>query len=154
MHDSSPSLARLTLSLSLLIVLHFSHASRAADATPPATPEPLSAQETASRMALPPGFTATAFAAEPDVVQPIAFTFDDRGRLWVAEGLTYPGWNNNAKPDTAGKDRIVILEDANGDGRFDKRAVFKDNLVNLSGLEVGFGGVYVCSAPNLLFIPD
>jgi putative membrane-bound dehydrogenase-like protein len=154
MHEQPFSLARLAAGLGLLVALHSASIARAADGNPAATPEPLSAQETAAKIALPPGFTATVFAAEPDVVQPIAFTFDDRGRVWVAEGLTYPGWNNNARPDTAGKDRIIIFEDADGDGRFDKRTVFKDNLVNLSGLEIGFGGVYVCSAPNFLFIPD
>src|SRR5687767_9697897 len=100
MHEQPCPLARLAVGLSLLAVLHSSSVSRAADPSPPAPPEPLSAQETASKMALPPGFSATVFAAEPDVVQPIAFTFDDRGRLWVAECLTYPGWDNNAKPDT------------------------------------------------------
>jgi len=104
-------------------------------------------------MALPEGFRATLFAGEPEIVKPIAFTFDDRGRLWVAECLTYPEWNPNAGPDTKGHDRIVILEDTDGDGQFDKKTVFTDQLENLTGLEIGFGGIYVCSTPNLLFIP-
>src|SRR5947209_5286352 len=53
---------------------------------------PLPVAEAAARMTLPKGFTATLFAGEPDVVQPIAFTFDDRGRLWVVECLSYPDW--------------------------------------------------------------
>jgi putative membrane-bound dehydrogenase-like protein len=99
---------------------------------------------------LPEGFTATLFAGEPDVVQPIAFAIDPRGRLWVAECYSYPEWSR----DGTGRDRILIFEDADGDGRFDKRTVFWDKGSNVSGLEVGFGGVWVCATPNFLFIPD
>lgn len=109
---------------------------------------PVPPTEAAARMTLPPGFQATLFAGEPDVVQPIAFSFDDRGRLWVAECLSYPKWGKE------GHDRIVIFEDANGDGRFDTGKVFCDNIANLSGLALGFGGVWACATPNLLFIPD
>lgn len=123
--------------------------ARAADA--PA--EPLSPQAAVKAMALPEGFRATLFAAEPDVVQPIAFTFDDRGRVWVAECVSYPDWNKSATPESKGKDRIVVLEDTDNDGAFDKRTVFADDLCNLSGLELGFGGVYVCSMPYFKFIP-
>jgi putative membrane-bound dehydrogenase-like protein len=113
-------------------------------------PAPVPVDEVVARMKLPDGFRATLFAAEPDVVQPIAFTFDDRGRMWVAECLSYPKWTK----DGTGRDRIVILEDTDGDGRHDVRKVFADNLANLSGLELGFGGVYICSLPALKFIPD
>ena len=101
-------------------------------------------------MTVPPGFAVTLFAGEPDVVQPIAMTFDDRGRLWVVECLSYPNWRKDGK----GSDRVTILEDTDGDGKFDKRTVFLDDGVNLSGIEIGFGGVWLCSSPNLLFIPD
>jgi putative membrane-bound dehydrogenase-like protein len=117
----------------------------------PAQDKPVPPGEAPARMTLPEGFRATLFAGEPDVVQPIAFTFDDRGRLWVAECLSYPDWRRDGKP---GPDRIVILEDRDGDGRFDTRKVFLDNLANVSGLVLGFGGVWVCATPNLLFIPD
>jgi putative membrane-bound dehydrogenase-like protein len=105
----------------------------------------------AAKMTLPEGFRATLFAGEPDVKQPIAFAFDDRGRLWVAECYSYPKWLSDPK---AGKDRILIFEDTDGDGKFDKRTVFHDKLANVSGIQLGFGGVWVCSTPNLLFIPD
>lgn len=107
--------------------------------------------EAARKMTLPPGFQATLFAGEPDVVQPIAFTTDDRGRLWVVEGLSYPKWH---KKGETGNDRVVILEDTNGDGKFDSRKVFFDKGTNLSGIEVGFGGVWLCATPFLQFIPD
>src|ERR1700710_251578 len=110
---------------------------------------PLSPADTVKALKVPPGFSVSLFAGEPDLVQPIGFCFDDRGRLWVAENLSYPNW----KADGVG-DRIVILEDTDGDGRFDKRTVFYDKLNYVTGLEVGFGGVWVVSAPSLLFIPD
>ena len=101
-------------------------------------------------MTVPKGFSVKLAAAEPDVVRPIAFTLDDRGRLWVAEAHTYP----MRAPEGQGKDRILILEDTNGDGRLDSRKVFIENLNLVSGIEVGFGGVWVGAAPYLLFIPD
>src|SRR5687767_3766087 len=72
----------------------------------PRTPAPLPAERAAKEMKLPDGFRSTLFAAEPDVVQPISFCLDDRGRLWVAEALNYGAWQ------PTGKDRITILEDA------------------------------------------
>ncbi|MFL5342034.1 MAG: PVC-type heme-binding CxxCH protein [Gemmataceae bacterium] len=111
---------------------------------------PLPPQEAPKAMTLPAGFKATLFAGEPDVVQPIAFTFDDRGRLWVVECLSYPKWSL----DRTGHDRVVIFEDTDGDGRFDKKTVFWDKGSNLTGIEIGFGGVWLCSTPDLIFIPN
>ena len=110
----------------------------------------LSPADAVKAMTLPPGFSATVFAAEPDVVQPVAFTIDHRGRLWVVECLTYP----IRAPEGQGKDRILIFEDADGDGKSDKHTVFADNLNLATGIELGFGGVFVGAAPYLLFIPD
>ena len=85
----------------------------------------------------------TLFAGEPDVKQPIAMAIDDRGRLWVAEAYAYP----SRAPEGKGRDRILIFEDTDGDGQFDKRKVFAEKLNLVSGLEVGFGGVWVGAAP-------
>ena len=90
------------------------------------------------------------FAAEPDVVQPIAMTIDHKGRLWVVENYSYPIWLGGPR----GKDRILIFEDSDHDGRFDRRTVFYEKGTNFTGIELGFGGVWVCATPNLLFIPD
>ena len=109
---------------------------------------PLSPEEAAKSMIVPEGFHVTAFAGEPDVKQPVGFCFDDRGRLWVAEAYNYP--NFGPRPG----DRIVIFEDANNDGKFDKRTVFYDQLNYVTGIEVGFGGAWVMSPPNFYFIPD
>jgi putative membrane-bound dehydrogenase-like protein len=109
----------------------------------------LSGETAAREMILPPGFKATLFAGEPDVQQPIAFAIDDRGRLWVAEAYTYP---NRAK-EGEGRDRILVFEDTDGDGKFNRRTVFMEKLNLVSGIELGFGGVWVGAAPYLMFIP-
>ncbi len=131
----------------LLALLLLTAPARAADPQP--ADKPIPTRDAAKAMTVPDGFKVTLFAGEPDVVQPIAFTFDDRGRMWVVECLSYPIWSKDGK----GKDRVVILEDTDGDGVHDKKTVFLDNGSNLSGIEIGFGGVWLCSSPNLLFVP-
>jgi putative membrane-bound dehydrogenase-like protein len=147
------SRTRFCTALALAFCLaRFTAAQITAPTTAPTTALP--PERAAATMKLPPGFRATLFAGEPDVVQPIAFAIDDRGRLWVAECMTYPKWlPEDTKPEGR-RDRVVILEDSDGDGRFDKRTIFADHLMNLSGIELGFGGVFLCSTPNILFIPD
>src|SRR5688572_10396650 len=110
----------------------------------------LKPEEAAKAITLAEGFSGTLFAGEPDVRQPVAMCVDDRGRVWVAEAHTYP----KKAPAGQGKDRIIVFEDADGDGKSDKRTVFIEGLNLVSGLEVGFGGVWVGQAPQLLFIPD
>ncbi len=119
-------------------------------ATPSRGDGPAPPAEAAARMTVPDGFRVALFAGEPDVRQPIAFTIDPRGRLWVAENYSYPNWRT--KPE--GRDRILILEDSDGDGRSDIRKVFWDKGANLTGLTLGFGGAWACETPNLVFIPD
>ena len=109
---------------------------------------PLSPRDAASNMKVPDGFRTTLFASEPDVMQPIGFCIDDRNRLWVAEAYNYPVHG------TTPGDRIVILEDSDGDGTHDQRKVFFDGLNYVTGIEVGFGGAWVMSPPNMYFIPD
>ena len=136
----------LRRSTSVLILLAGTTAATASDLPYAGLP----AEEAALAMRLPDGFRVVPFAAEPDVVQPIAMAIDHRGRLWVAEGHSYPV----KRPEGEGKDRILIFEDTDGDGRHDVRKVFAERLNLVSGLEVGFGGAFVGQAPELLFIPD
>ena len=102
-------------------------------------------------MHLPPGFKATLFAHEPDVRQPIAMCWDEHGRLWIAENYTYS--DGAERFDMKLKDRILIFEDTDNDGHFDKRTVFCDDLQMLTSIERGFGGVYALCPLNLLWIP-
>lgn len=109
-------------------------------------------QEALAKFQLPPGFQATLFAAEPQVRNPIAMTFDARGRLWVAENYTYAEAKKNF--DTKLSDRIVVFHDDDGDGKSEKQVVFTDTLKRLTSVELGLGGVYALCPPHLLFIPD
>jgi len=110
----------------------------------------LSPDEALARIEVPDGFSVDMIAAEPDVTQPIAMCFDARGRIWVIEGHTYP----IPAPEGEGRDRILIFEDADKDGSFETRKVFAEGINLASGIEIGFGGVYVGAAPYLLFYPD
>ena len=112
----------------------------------------LTPEQAVAQMTLVDGYSVTAWAAEPSITQPMAFCWDDRGRLWVAENRDYEsrvgGFSN------AGTSRILILEDTNRDGVADSRKVFMDGIVFPAALAVGFGGVFVGAPPNLLFVPD
>src|SRR5262245_12443426 len=110
--------------------------------------EPSSPQQSLARIKVPAGFRVSLVVAEPDLIKPIAMTTDERGRLWVVESHSYPRWITDGKP---GKDRILIL-DPQKDGSY-KQTVFWDRGTNLSGIAVGFGGVWLCATPHLLFVP-
>jgi putative membrane-bound dehydrogenase-like protein len=142
------------LGLSFLVIGSLVHAQKFPE--PPDTQETdlklPSPEESAAGFTLPEGFKVNVFAAEPDVRQPIAMTFDDRGRLWIAECYTYA--DRTLIYDTNLRDRIVIFEDVDGDGKFDKRKVFHDGLQRLTSIALGFGGVWATCAPHFVFIPD
>ncbi len=91
------------------------------------------------------------FASEPQIGKPIAFAWDERGRLWVAETRDYP---HDVKPDGMGNDRIVICEDTDGDGRADKFTVFADHLNIPTAIVFANGGVIVSQSPRFLFLKD
>src|SRR5947209_9006714 len=74
--------------------------------------DPYSPQEAVSRMTVPEGFTVELVASEPDIINPIAMTFDDRGRIWITESIEYP-----RKEAGVGRDQVKVLEDTDGDGR-------------------------------------
>jgi putative membrane-bound dehydrogenase-like protein len=110
---------------------------------------PLSPEEAMARMTVPEGFTVELVAAEPDLVNPVAMTFDERGRAWICESLEYP--RREAGP---GRDRVKVLEDTDGDGRADRFDVFAEGLNIPSGIAVGYGGVWVANSPDILFLED
>ena len=111
----------------------------------PPTPE-----EALAKITVPEGFHVDLFAAEPDVRQPLDMKFDERGRLWVAESYSYDGHKFAEGID----DRILIFEDSDRDGTFDKRTVFWDKANRLTSLEFAPGGIYVLNAAELQFVPD
>ena len=139
-------------SCSLLIVVSASAASKQLTGQhAPATTPALSPAEAGKKFKVPSGFEVRLFAAEPDVINPVAMTWDERGRLWVVELYEYPlGAAPGAKP----RDRIKIIEDTDLDGKADKVTVFADGLNLATGILIGNGGVYVGQAPEFLFLQD
>jgi len=141
-HDQKPSLSASTLTIS-------GDRNKRGDESPVLWHLMPNPSKDLPEMRVQDGFQIELIAKEPDVRQPIAFCFDERGRMWVAEAFSYP----NRQPEGQGKDRITILEDADGDGSFETKKVFCEGLNLVSGIEVGFGGVWVGAAPELIFIP-
>jgi putative membrane-bound dehydrogenase-like protein len=117
---------------------------------PTSGPARTPAEQTVAQMYVPEGFRVDLVAAEPDLHQPVAFAWDERGRIWVIEAYSYP----TKRAAGQGLDKIVIFEDKDGDGKFETRKIFAEGLNLASALEVGYGGVWVGAAPELLFIPD
>jgi len=127
----------------------------------------LKPDETVAKFKVPAEFEVKLFAGEPQLVNPVAFSIDERGRVWCVECFEYPSKTPKGK---APRDRIVILEDTDGDGACDKRTVFcegKDFPVSeerkkaglgafdlCTGLEVGHGGIWVGAAPYVWFIEN
>jgi glucose/arabinose dehydrogenase/lysophospholipase L1-like esterase len=99
------------------------------------------------------GLKVQLFASErefPELVNPVQMAFDTKGRLWVACWQSYPHW----QPKTPMADKLLILEDTNGDGKADKRTVFAGDLNNPTGFEFYNGGVIVAQVPNVVFLKD
>ncbi len=112
----------------------------------------LTADEAVESMTMLEGVKANAWAGEPMVTQPIAFCWDDRGRLWVAENRDYESRGSGFS--NFGDSRIVILEDTDRDGEADSRKVFLEGIPFPSAIAVGFDGLFLGAPPNLLFVPD
>ena len=136
----------------LVIAGHAAEFPTVYNSEPDTNAAPPSPSESLAKLKLPPGFHATVFAAEPDVRNPISMAWDARGRLWIAENYTYA--DRTLKFDLHLRDRILIFADKDGDGHFDSRKVFTDEVQKLTSVEVGHGGVWALCPPQLLFFPD
>jgi len=112
----------------------------------------LNPAEATAAMNLKPGFKVNAWAAEPMITQPMAFCWDDKGRLWIAENRDYESRGYGFSK--AGNSRILIIEDTNHDGIADSKKVFLEGIAFPSAIAVGFDGLYLGAPPNLLFVPD
>lgn len=120
-------------------------------APPPQFQHPLTPEETVALSMVEKDFELQLFVAEPDIVNPVAFAWDERGRLFVAESLDYP---NELRADGNGSDRISMCEDTDGDGRADGCSVFADGLNIPTSLVAVNGGFIVAQAPHFLFLKD
>ncbi len=118
---------------------------------PPQYQLPTTPHEAAGWLQPAAGLRAELFASEPDLVNPLAFCFDARGRLCVLESRDYP---NDLSFDGRGHDRVVICEDRDGDGRADSFITFHSGLNVATGILAAPGGIIVAQAPNLLFLHD
>lgn len=116
----------------------------------PRVQNPLSPEESQQHIQLPDGFSATLFAAEPNIINPIAFTWDEKGRLWVVQSQDYP---HNLANDVGG-DRITICEDTDGDGKADKFTDFATEQSLSTGIVIVKGGAIVAQAPEIVFLED
>jgi putative membrane-bound dehydrogenase-like protein len=144
---------RMIFPVVLLLIELVSNLGTAQERIPHAQDKPpgpaLSPAEAIAKMVVPDGFSVELVASEPDIVNPIAMTIDERGRFWITESLEYP--RRDAGP---GRDRVKILEDTDADGKADKFTVFLEGLNIPSGIAVGHGGVWVANAPDILFVQD
>ena len=121
--------------------------------TPPSatTSKPLSPEESQKKIHIREGFKVELIASEPVVLDPVAFDWDEKGRLWVVEMADYPlGMDGNGKVGG----RVVILDDTNSDGRYDKRTVFAEGLSFPTGILTWRDGAIVTAAPDILFLQD
>jgi uncharacterized protein len=112
----------------------------------------LDVEESLARTVVPPGFTIDWFATEPMIGRIIDFTWDERGRMWAVETNDYP--NRLLPDDEPGDDRILILEDTNGDGRADNVIVWAEGLNIPTSLAHVDGGLIVAQAPHIFFMQD
>lgn len=112
----------------------------------------LNPEEAVAAMSVKPGYQVEAWAGEPMITQPMAFCWDDKGRLWVAENRDYESRGSGFS--NSGDSRIVILEDTDRDGKADSRKVFLEGIPFPAGIAVGFDGLFLGAPPNLLFVPD
>ncbi len=117
----------------------------------PNVQQPLPPEESMLRAQVPAGFELSLFAAEPDVVNPIAIAWDHRDRLWVVEALDYP---NDGAPENEGRDRLKICEDTDGDGRADKFTVFAEGLSLATSVVHAGGGAIVSEGSKILLLKD
>lgn len=130
--------------------------------TPPATESPLSeadqraAQNALHGLRVADDLEATLFASEPMLFNPTNMDIDDRGRIWVIEALNYRNFFNPGNPERLEGDRILILEDSNGDGKADKQTVFYQgrDIDAALGIAVIGNQVIVSSSPNVWVFTD
>ncbi|MFO7823905.1 MAG: ThuA domain-containing protein, partial [Cyclobacterium sp.] len=111
---------------------------------------PLSPEESMKLVQVPVGFELQLFAAEPDIINPMAMCWDDKGRLYVIETTDYP----NEVRQEGGNDKIKILEDTDGDGKADKITVFAEGLNIPTSMVYVNGGILISMAPDFVFLKD
>src|SRR5262245_44151588 len=113
---------------------------------------PLSARDEQATFRVPKGFKIELVACEPDIVDPVAMAFDENGRMFVAEMRAYPNKGIGTGFITSG--RVVMLEDRDGDGFFEKSTVFADKLRLPTSVMPYKGGLLIANPPDFVFMED
>jgi putative membrane-bound dehydrogenase-like protein len=113
--------------------------------------KPIEPAESMKHLVTLPGFDVSLFASEPEIIKPLWLAWDERGRLWIAESVDYP---NELQSEGAGRDRLKICEDTDGDGRANKFTVFCDQLSIPTGFVFADGGVIVIHSGSTEFFKD
>ncbi|HSH94243.1 MAG TPA: PVC-type heme-binding CxxCH protein, partial [Roseimicrobium sp.] len=112
---------------------------------------PLTPADSLKQFHLEPGLRIEVVAAEPQVVDPVAMAFDEQGRLFVAEDRGYPVGPGEGKPPVG---VVAMLEDRDGDGRYETRREFATGLTYPNGILPWRGGVFVTCAPDIYYLKD
>ena len=121
---------------------------------PPKNPydtDPLEPAEALTSFQVVEGFRIELVAAEPDVIDPVEMAFDENGDLYVVEMLDYPF---DPPEGEAPRSRVRLLQDTDGDGQFETATLFADNLLQATCALPWKGGVFVTSAPDILYLKD
>jgi putative membrane-bound dehydrogenase-like protein len=118
---------------------------------PPEVRSALSPAKAQAAFRVAPGLRVELVAAEPQIESPVAMAFDEDGRLWVVEMRDYP---NGPEPNKLPEGRIRVLEDRDGDGRYEHSTVFADHLLFANGVLPWRGGALVTAAPHILYLRD
>ena len=116
----------------------------------PRVQEPLAPEASQKHIQLPAGFETILYASEPEIINPIALAWDEKGRLWVVQSQDYPHELENE----VGGDRITICEDTDGDGKADTFKDFATEQSLTTGIVIMKGGVIVAQAPEIVFLED
>ncbi|MDA7860651.1 hypothetical protein N9B03_05730 [Akkermansiaceae bacterium] len=136
-------ITRLLLAVSLTILPAF--AQRGLKDIP--DPDPI---KQAAAFNLPEGMEIQLVASDPMIAKPVQMNFDSKGRLWLVSSGMYP----HIVPGAEENDKVLILEDTNGDGVADKRTVFADNLHIPTAVLPADGGAYVANSTEIIFLKD
>jgi len=145
-HNDSRIMTNPVLALALVLATALpAFAQRGLKNIPPPDPE---IERKSFQVA--PGFEVNLYASDPKIAKPIQMNFDAAGRLWIASSETYP----QIKPGQKANDRILVVEDTDGDGRAEKTTVFADGLLIPTGVAPGDGGCYVANSTELLHLGD
>ncbi|MEO6034378.1 MAG: PVC-type heme-binding CxxCH protein, partial [Verrucomicrobiota bacterium] len=140
---TSPPIASIFLAL-VISLAGFASVARAVDG-------PLTPAQSIAAFQLEPGLKIELVASEPDVISPVAIAFDERGRMYVAENRGYPIGPGTGNSPVG---QIALLEDTDGDGKYDKRTTFADGLTFPNGVMCWKGGIYVTCAPTVYYFKD